>query len=159
MIGSYIETAKSENFKDLAVTKLTNHELRERLLQANPDEPDIDGFVYGEQAVADAAGYRKARYFAETYLTDITTCSNLGPYVLSQHIRSGHCYLVSGQPATHLSSAAVLGDNIRVRARETRRANVSGWYKQAEMTTTIVGNSMDAAGEGPAFRLHGSDGQ
>ena len=58
MIGGYIGSAKSENFKDLAVTKLTNHELRERLLQANPDEPDIDGFVYGEQAVAEAAGYR-----------------------------------------------------------------------------------------------------
>lgn len=141
------------------MTRPTDHGLRERLLQANPDEPDVDGLVFGEEAIAKAAGYRNARYFQERHLTDVTTCSNLGPHVLSQHIRSGHCYLVSGQPVTHLSSAAVLGDNIRVRARETRRASVPGWYKQVEMTMTVVGSLIDATGEGPAFRLYGSDGE
>ncbi|HMR34391.1 MAG TPA: hypothetical protein PKA09_25775 [Geminicoccus sp.] len=126
MISGYTRLANIKKFKWLAVTKPTDHELRERLLQARPDEPDVDGLVFGEEAVAKAAGYRNARYFQERHLTDVTTCSNLGPHVLSQHIRCGHCYLLGGQPVTHLSSAAVLGDNIPAHTRETRRANVRG---------------------------------
>ncbi len=141
------------------MTRPTDHGLRERLLQANPDEPDVDGLVFGEEAVARAAGYRKARYFAETYLTDVTTRSALGPHVLSQHTPFGHYYQVGSEVVTHLSSGAAFGDNIRGHVRQQRGASVSGWRKKVEMTMTIVGSSIDAAGEGPAFRLYASDGQ
>ena len=139
------------------MTKLTNHELCERLLQANPDEPDVDGLVFGEGAIAKAAGYRKARYFSETYLTDVITRSALGPHVLSQHTPFGHYYQVGSEVVTHLSSGAAFGDNIRGHVRQQRGASVPGWHKQVE--TTIVGSSFDGEGEGPAFRLYGSDGQ
>jgi hypothetical protein len=164
LVSGHIGPAKIENFKELAVTRLTNHQLRERLLQARPDEPDVAGLIFGEEAVAKAAGYKDARHFSEKHLTQVTTCRPLGPHLLSQHMPAGHVYFVNGQFVTHGSSAAVLGDNLRARTREERRANVPGWHKRAptpagdsQPSMTTVGTPVDVEENGRAFRLYATD--
>lgn len=158
LISGHIGTAKIGNFKELAVTRPTDHGLRERLQQAIPDEPDVKGFIFGEEAIASAARYNP-RYFATTIMGEVcsrTVVSTVAG-VLSEHTPHGHFLTVANVPGTRPTSASAWGDNRRAATIEKRRAAVPGWHKQPEMT--IVGSSIDAAGEGPAFRLYGSDRQ
>jgi hypothetical protein len=141
----------------------TDPQLRERLLQVCPDEPDVGGLVFGVEAVAQAMGY-STRYLEERYLTDVTTCSPLGPHVLGQHTRFGHFYLVHGQPGTHVSSGAVCGNKLRAHTREQRRAKVPGWHKRppaggsiTQPAVTISGNLVGARVEWPAFTVYCSE--
>lgn len=132
-------------------------------------DPHAHEFIKGEAAIARAAGFKDARYFADRYLTGASSSSVVAPGLLSRHFPFGHCYLVNGELETHPSSATALGRHVHEATTATRLEQTLGWrgsrgYPEPTAPGTAsnvaVGLPAEASRDGLLIRVVGSaDGE
>jgi hypothetical protein len=94
--------------------------------QLAPSEPDVQKFVIGIDAVAKAVGY-SPKYFRKRYFDVPASRQAVESGLPGYHTGLGHYYLLRGEPATHPSSAAAWGENIRFLMKQERQARAPGW--------------------------------
>jgi hypothetical protein len=101
--------------------------MNRRAILASYDEHALE-FGEGEPWIAEKAGFRDVRNFAERHMAVVCSHTMVRPGVVSLHTRSGHYWSIGKQSFTHPSSAEAWGARIREHNREMRRASVPGWY-------------------------------
>lgn len=93
-------------------------------------DPHAREFIVGAKAIAAAAGYKDARYFQDTVLTDVRSQCVLSDRLVSRFGPFGHHYDYCGQPVTHTNSAQVLGQNLQAARRAERQASTQRWRRE-----------------------------
>ena len=53
------------------MTRPTDEQLRKWLALLLPNEPDIDGFIFGDEAIAHLAGFKSVKHFAEAHMSEV----------------------------------------------------------------------------------------